>query len=61
MSFVRRRREGAERSALSRTISGTISYARDVKAYRAADLTVERIGDLLTHDLSELLSAEVTR
>ena len=36
-------------------------YARDAKAYRPADLTIERIGDLLTHDLSELLSPEVTR
>jgi FMN phosphatase YigB (HAD superfamily) len=36
-------------------------YARDAKAYRPADLTVERIGDLLTHDLRELLSPEVTR
>src|SRR6266403_2531267 len=36
-------------------------YARDAKAYRAADLTVERIGDLVTHDLSELLLPEVTR
>jgi len=36
-------------------------YARDAKAYRPADLTVERIGDLLTHDLPELLSPEVTR
>jgi FMN phosphatase YigB (HAD superfamily) len=36
-------------------------YARDAKAYRPADLTVERIGDLLTHDLPELLSSEVTR
>jgi hypothetical protein len=26
-----------------------------------ADLTVERIGDLVTHDLSELLSLEVLR
>jgi hypothetical protein len=34
-------------------------YARDAKAYRSADLTVERIGDLLAHDLPELLSAEV--
>ncbi len=34
-------------------------YARDAKAYRPADLTVERIGDLLTHDLPELLSLEV--
>jgi FMN phosphatase YigB (HAD superfamily) len=36
-------------------------YARDAKAYRPADLTVERIGDLLSHDLPELLSPEVTR
>jgi FMN phosphatase YigB (HAD superfamily) len=36
-------------------------YARDAKAYRPADLTIERIGDLVTHDLSELLSPEVTR
>jgi len=36
-------------------------YARDAQSYRPADLTVERIGDLVTHDLSELLSAEVTR
>jgi hypothetical protein len=36
-------------------------YARDAKAYRPADLTVERIGDLLTHDLPEFLSPEVTR
>jgi FMN phosphatase YigB (HAD superfamily) len=36
-------------------------YARDAKAYRPADLTVERIGDLLTHDLPEILSPEVTR
>jgi FMN phosphatase YigB (HAD superfamily) len=36
-------------------------YARDATAYRPADLTVERIGDLLTHDLRELLSPEVTR
>jgi len=35
--------------------------ARDAKAYRPADVTVECIGDLLTHDLSELLSPEVTR
>jgi FMN phosphatase YigB (HAD superfamily) len=34
-------------------------YARDAKAYRPADLTVERIGDLLAHDLPELLPAEV--
>jgi FMN phosphatase YigB (HAD superfamily) len=36
-------------------------YARDAKAYRPADLTVERIGDLLTHDLPEFLAPEVTR
>ena len=36
-------------------------YARDAKAYRPADLTVERIGDLLSYDLPELLSPEVTR
>src|SRR5262245_26006866 len=36
-------------------------YARDASAYRAADLTIERIGDLVTHDLSELLSLEVLR
>jgi FMN phosphatase YigB (HAD superfamily) len=36
-------------------------YARDAKAYRPADLTVERIGDLLTFDLPALLSPEVTR
>jgi FMN phosphatase YigB (HAD superfamily) len=36
-------------------------YARDAKAYRPADLTIERIGELLTHDLSELLPDEVTR
>jgi FMN phosphatase YigB (HAD superfamily) len=36
-------------------------YARDAKTYRPADLTVERIGDLLTHDLPALLSPEVTR
>ena len=36
-------------------------YARDAKAYRPADLTVERIGDLLSHDLPELLLPEVTR
>jgi FMN phosphatase YigB (HAD superfamily) len=34
-------------------------YARDAKAYRPADLTVERISDLLSHDLPELLSPEV--
>ena len=36
-------------------------YARDAKAYRPADLTVERIGDLLSHDLPGLLPVEVTR
>jgi FMN phosphatase YigB (HAD superfamily) len=36
-------------------------YARDAKAYRPADLTIDRIGDLLTHDLPELLLPEVTR
>src|SRR5215472_10236221 len=36
-------------------------YARDAKAYPAADLTVERIGDLVTLDLSRLLPAEVLR
>ena len=36
-------------------------YARDAKSYPPADLTVERIGDLLTHDLPELLSLEVPR
>jgi FMN phosphatase YigB (HAD superfamily) len=36
-------------------------YARDAKAYRPADLTVERIADLLTDDLRALLSPEVTR
>jgi FMN phosphatase YigB (HAD superfamily) len=36
-------------------------YARDAKAYRPADLTVDHIGDLLTHDLPELLLPEVTR
>jgi FMN phosphatase YigB (HAD superfamily) len=36
-------------------------YARDAKAYRPADLTVERIGDLVTHDLLALLPLEVPR
>ena len=36
-------------------------YARDAKAYRPADLTVERIGDLLTHNFPKLLSLEVSR
>jgi FMN phosphatase YigB (HAD superfamily) len=35
-------------------------YARDAKAFRPADLTVERIGDLLTHNLPDLLSLEVS-
>ena len=36
-------------------------YARDAKAYHPADLTVERIGDLLTHDVPALVSLEVPR
>ena len=36
-------------------------YARDAKTYPPADLTVERIGDLVTHDFAELLSLEVPR
>jgi FMN phosphatase YigB (HAD superfamily) len=36
-------------------------YARDAKDYRPADLTIERIGDLVTHDLSALLPLEVPR
>jgi FMN phosphatase YigB (HAD superfamily) len=36
-------------------------YARDAQAYRAPDLTVERIGELVTHDLSRLLPLEVSR
>jgi hypothetical protein len=36
-------------------------YARDAKAYRPADLTVERVGDLLTQDLPGLLPLEVPR
>jgi FMN phosphatase YigB (HAD superfamily) len=36
-------------------------YARDASSYRPADVTVERIGDLLTHDFAGLLSPEVTR
>jgi FMN phosphatase YigB (HAD superfamily) len=36
-------------------------YARDAKAYRPADLTIEHIGDLVTHDLSALLPLEVPR
>ena len=31
------------------------------KSYRPADVTVERIGDLLTHDFSGFLLPEVTR
>jgi len=34
-------------------------YARDAKSYPPADLTIERIGDLVTHDLSQLLPLEV--
>jgi len=36
-------------------------YARDAKSYRPADVTVDHIGDLLTHDFSGLLTPEVTR
>jgi FMN phosphatase YigB (HAD superfamily) len=36
-------------------------YARDAKDYRPADLTIEHIGDLVTHDLSALLPLEVPR
>jgi phosphatidate phosphatase APP1 len=36
-------------------------YALDANAYRPADVTVERIADLLTRDFAELLSPEVTR
>ena len=36
-------------------------YARDAKAYPPADLTVERIGDLSTHDLSRFQPLEVTQ
>jgi hypothetical protein len=36
-------------------------YARDAARYRAADVTVERIGDLVTHDLSQLQPLEVLR
>jgi FMN phosphatase YigB (HAD superfamily) len=35
-------------------------YARDANAYRPADVTVQRIGDLLTHDFTALWSPEVT-
>jgi len=34
-------------------------YARDAKSYRPADVTVERIGDLVTHDVSAFLTLEV--
>jgi hypothetical protein len=36
-------------------------YARDAKAYRPPDVTVERIGGLLSLDLPALLSLEVQR
>jgi hypothetical protein len=36
-------------------------YARDTTAYRSADLTAERIGDLMTYDLPELPLVEVPR
>lgn len=36
-------------------------YARDATAYRPADLSFERIGDLVTHDLSQLLSLGAPR
>ena len=36
-------------------------YAHDAKSYPAPDLTIERIGDLVTHDLSRLLPLEVPR
>jgi FMN phosphatase YigB (HAD superfamily) len=36
-------------------------YALDANAYRPADVTVERIADLLTHDFAEPRSPEVTR
>jgi FMN phosphatase YigB (HAD superfamily) len=36
-------------------------YALDANAYRPADVTVERIADLLTRDFAELRSPEVTR
>ena len=36
-------------------------YARDAKSYPPADATVDRIGDLLTHDFTGLLLPEVTR
>jgi hypothetical protein len=36
-------------------------YALDAKSYAPADLTVERIGELLTHDLPDFLPLEVPR
>ena len=36
-------------------------YALDANAYRPADVTVERIGDLLTQDFAEVRLPEVTR
>jgi len=36
-------------------------YARDAKTHPPADLTVERIGDLVTRDVAELLSLELPR
>ena len=36
-------------------------YARDAKSYHPPDVTIERIGDLVTHDFSGLLTPEVTR
>jgi FMN phosphatase YigB (HAD superfamily) len=36
-------------------------YARDAQCYPAADRTVERIGDLITHDVSQLLPPEALR
>jgi hypothetical protein len=36
-------------------------YARDAKTYPPADRTLERIGDLVTHDFAKLLSQEVPR
>ena len=36
-------------------------YGLDANAYRPADVTVERIADLLTHDFADLQPPEVTR
>jgi hypothetical protein len=36
-------------------------YAREANAYPAADLTVERIGNPVTHDLSQFPPLEVPR